>query len=179
VRLLRRPLLAFAALALAATAPAAQGAESLEYPVKAAFLYRFGSFVEWPPGAFADSASPLTVCVVGRDPFGGVIDRTVQGQTVSARPVVVRRLASVTPASGCHIAYLGGSAAQPAAEAVRVLAGAPVLTVTDGARSGERGTVNFVVLANRVRFQINQRLAAQGGLAISSKLLNLAVEVVR
>jgi hypothetical protein len=169
---------AAAALALGGNAAHAQEG-SLEYPVKAAFLYKFGSFVEWPPAAFAGPGAPVTLCIVGRDPFGPVLDSNVQGQTIETRPIVVRRLAVVSPASGCHIAYLGGSPEQSTAEAARALAGAPVLTVTDEAVRGARGVVHFVIAANRVRFRIDQRTASAGGLTISSKLLNLAVEVVR
>jgi hypothetical protein len=151
---------------------------SLEYPIKAAFLYKFGSFVEWPAEAFPSGASPVNVCVVGRDPFGPVLDRTVRGQTVGSRPVAVRRLSVVSPNSGCHIAYLGGSPEQSVTEAAKTLAQAPVLTVTDGPHS-DAGAVQFLVQSNRVRFKIDLRAVARGGISISSKLLNLAVEVSR
>lgn len=172
-------LVAGAALAGAAVPPAHAQGRSLEYPIKAAFLYKFGSFVEWPPEAFASSDAPVNVCVVGRDPFGPVLDRTVRGQTVGARPVAVRRLAAVTPGSGCHIAYLGGSSEQSVSEASRMLADAPVLTVTDNPRADGAGAIQFTVRSNRVRFRIDLRAASRSGLSISSKLLNLAVEVVR
>lgn len=172
-------LAGLAALAVAGSATAAWCGEAQDYSVKAAFLYRFASFVQWPAQAFADPAAPLTLCVVGHDPFGHTIDRTVRGQTVAARPVVVRRMTVVTAGAGCHIAYLGGSEEQSPLEAVTALAAAPVLTVTDSAAPDNRGAVNFVVQGGRVRFQIDQRQAAHSGLSISSKLLNLALEVVR
>lgn len=170
-------LLAGLALASASANAAWAQARSLEYPVKAAFLYKFGGFVAWPPPAFPAADSPVVLCVVGKDPFGPMLDASVRGQTAGSRPIVVRRLESVSPLSGCHIAFLGGSARQSVAEATKILARTPVLTVTDGAPPGARGAINFVVRANRVRFQIDQRAALQGGLSISSKLLNLAVEV--
>lgn len=170
-----------AGVALVLIGGAAAGAEarSLEYPIKAAFLYKFGSFVEWPADSFPSASAPVTVCVVGRDPFGPVLDQTVRGQTVGMRPVTVRRLPSVSPASGCHIAYLGGSSEQSTSEAARALARAPVLTVTDGARPEAPSAIQFVVVSNRVRFKIDLRAAAQSGVSISSKLLNLAIEVAR
>lgn len=152
-------------------------ADSLEYPVKAAFLYKFGSYVEWPPSAFPDPAAPLILCVIGHDPFGQVLDKTVQGRTVGIHPVVVRRMAAVSRGAACHIAFLGGSDAQSAAEAAHVLADAPVLTVSEGAEAP--GAIRLVVKDNRVRFDIDQRAAQQAGVAISSKLLNLAVAVLR
>lgn len=149
-----------------------------EYQVKAAFLSKFGSFVEWPASAFPDARSPVQLCVVGRDPFGDTLDRLAQGQTVNMRSLRVRRISVIAPNSGCHIAFLGGSAAQSPSDAVRAASGAPVLTVADGP-IGEPVGIQFVIQANRVRFQIDQRASAGAGLGISSKLLNLAVAVIR
>lgn len=166
-------------MALAAACPPAADARqaSLEYPVKAAFLYKFASYVDWPAGAFPDAAAPLVVCVIGRDPFGPLLDRTVRGQTVGVRRIVVRRLAAAGRDSPCHIAYLGGSSSQSVAEAARALAEVPVLTVADGPPFEASVVISFVVQANRVRFGVDPRAAEEKGLAISSKLLNLAVSV--
>jgi YfiR/HmsC-like len=164
-------------LAMAVPANAAtldQG--SLEYAVKATYLYKFAPFIDWPPAAFPSSGSPINICVLGRDPFGEVLDRAVAGQRIAGRAVVVVRLDRVD-GSDCHIMYLSESdgAATRALDAVR---GAPVLTVTDSeSEPGAKGIINFVVRDNRVRFEIDESAAAQNGLMISSKLLNLAVSV--
>lgn len=158
-----------------AGASAAFGQTGLEQQVKAAFLGKFGAFVTWPQGAFAGPGAPLALCIVGHDPFGAALDESVRGETVEGRPIVVRRMAALGAASDCHIAYLGGSAAQPAA--ARAGARAGVLTVAEGPVDGV--AVQFVIRANRVRFRIDQRAAGAAGLDVSSKLLNLAVEVVR
>jgi hypothetical protein len=150
---------------------------SLEYPVKAAFLYRFGSFVDWPTGAFADDRQPLLICIIGHDPFGSTLDRLVAGQTIEGRALSVRRLAAADPDAGCHIAYLGGSPSQSVGAAAHALAGAPVFTVAESAAPGV--VAQFVLWANRVRFRIDARAAATSRLRISSKLLNLAVEVTQ
>ncbi len=172
---MRRAVLIAVSLAMAgAPAPAA---DSLEYPIKAAYLYKFGPFVEWPPTAFDTPTAPVVVCVVGDDPFGAVLDRAVEGQHVGARPIVARRVEKLERGSGCHIAYLGGSAVQTVAQALAE-AGGPVLTVTDGGRPGSgRGVIHFVVKDNRVRFHIDDAAAAKAGLNISSKLLSLALSV--
>jgi hypothetical protein len=162
---------------LSASGPGATQERDLEYPLKAAFLYKFGSFVEWPAGAFPARDRALQICVVGHDPFGASLDRVVQGQSIDNRPLVVRRLPVVGPGSGCHIAYLGGSSEQSVAAAARAVAGAHVLTVSDAALPGIM--VQFVLRANRVRFRIDARAAEASGLRISSKLLHLAVEVAR
>lgn len=167
----------FAVLALLALGGAvgarAQGV-SIEYQVKAAYLAKFVPFVEWPAGALAAGA-PIVLCVVGDDPFGpafGALSREMVGD----HPVAPRRLARVEAAHGCHVLYVRGSRAQPAAEALAAVRGAPVLTVTDAA-SGDpaRGILHFVVAQNRVRFMVDAEAAAQNRLSVSSKLQSLAL----
>lgn len=166
---------------LAAVGPGAragQGSGSIEVPIKAAFLYRFGGFVGWPPGAFAGPRAPLVLCVVGRDPFGVQLDDAVRGRTTAERAIEVRRTATLEAGSGCHVAYLGGGGPrQSVSEALAAAAGQPVLTVTDEDTGPTRGAVHFVTTGGRVRFHIDERRAAQGGVSISSKLLNLALSV--
>jgi hypothetical protein len=159
-----------------ASAVRAQG--SLELAVKAAYLLKFPLFVEWPRPASSAAATPFLLCVVGEDPFRGLLDEAASGQRVGGRPVVLRRLAWIVRESGCDMAYLTGSPAQSAAAALDAVRGTPVLTVTDAERYGGRtGIVNFIVQNNRVRFEIDDAAAAASGLVISSKLLSLAVAV--
>lgn len=174
----RRHLAAGAALLMLAAAPAlAQTAP--EYAVKAAYLHKFGPFVEWPPGTFDSAAAPVTICVVGQDPFGQVLDRAVEGQRVGARSVVAKRLARIEGDSGCHIAYITGGRGQSVSEALAALKGRPVLTVTDSRTSSARGMVHFAIQSNRVRFHIDSAAAAAHRVTISSKLLSLALSVRR
>ncbi|MGE5567134.1 MAG: YfiR family protein [Parcubacteria group bacterium] len=166
------------ALALAVFAGAVPArAASLEYPVKAAFLYKFAPFVEWPATAWVSPSSPLTLCVVGDDPFGGMLDRTVEGRRLGPHPIVVRRLERLAADSGCSIAYIGGSKAQSVSDALAAVQGTPVLTVTDEAEGGDRGIIHFVLRGNRVRFVIDDAAAAKNGMVISSKLMRLALAV--
>ena len=152
--------------------------ESVEYAVKAAFLYKFGSFVEWPATAFASPTSPFQLCVVGEDPFGAALDKAVSGQQIARRPVEVRRLKTVKPDSGCHIAYLAASETQRLAQIIEALRGSSVLTVSDGRSPGvATGIINFVIKDDRVRFDIDDEAAAQNRLALSSKLLSVALSV--
>jgi hypothetical protein len=179
-RPLRRWVAALAACLAARTAAAAS--PPLELEVKATYLAKFAPFVIWPQTAFASPGAPLVLCVQGDDPFGRMLDRVTQGQNVGAHPMVVRRMARVAPDSGCQIAYLAGSPAQSEAEAVRVLTGQPVLTVTDAdgdADSNGKGIVRLVLIDGRVRFMIDAGRAGQSGLLISSKLLALAADVKR
>lgn len=161
--------LRFAVVALLLMAAAQARADgSLEYAVKATYLYKFAPFVEWPATAFASADSPITICVSGTDPFGALLDRATADQRVDGRPIAVHHIASVTADSGCHILFIGDSVSQ-ALDAVR---GQPVLTVTDDA-PGSHGIINFVIRDGKVRFEIDSDAAAQNHLVISSKLLNL------
>jgi hypothetical protein len=159
-------------LAVLCPPPVARAQDSLEAAVKATYLYKFAPFVTWPaPGADPSFA----ICVVGSDPFGALLDRAVAGQRVDQRPIIVHRLPVAAHDSACEIAFVGGSRSQSVADALRVLHGAPVLTVTDGPSTP--GVIAFVIDQGRVRFRIDDEAAAENDLVISSKLLSLAVSV--
>ncbi|WP_395670847.1 YfiR family protein [Phenylobacterium sp.] len=171
----RRPLLSVVTLAALAVAAAAR-AQPADYQVKAAFLLKFAPFVEWPAGA-APSGAPLVVCVVGQDPFGPTLT-ALSRASATGRPIVVRKLAAIDRGSGCQVAYLAGGIRQTPGEGLREVAGAPVLTVTDEAAPGSaQGVIHFMVRDRRVRFAIDQGAARRQGLALSSKLLSLALTV--
>ncbi|MBA2920453.1 DUF4154 domain-containing protein [Sphingomonas sp. MAH-20] len=160
-------------LPIALLAPAVAPAQSAsEVAVKAAFLAKFGAYVTWP-----DASGPIVICAVGSDVFGNALDRAVAGQQIDGRALVVRRLDSVDRGSGCSIAYLAGSARQTVPAALTALRSAPVLTVTDSRESNARGMIHFRIAQSRVRFYIDDRVAAESGLGISSKLLALALGV--
>jgi hypothetical protein len=171
---------AFIALALLAGGrEEAAAQDSLEEAVKATFLYRFGSFVEWPPNAFADAAAPLVICVAGEPAFAQLVAQSAGGERVAGRAVEVRRVDVVMPASGCHILYLAYARRQSVIDALQATAGDPVLTVTDSRFGDTRGVIHFVVVRDRVRFHIDDARAASGNLFLSSRLLALAVSVRR
>ena len=168
--------LALAALLLAPASHAAAPTASSEYEIKAAYLYKFGDFVEWPAKAFASPDSPATLCIVGDDPFDGILDKAVSGQRIGGRPIVVKRLQTVGADSGCHILYVDTK--QPPEQYLAAVRGSSVLTVTDGALADQTGgIISFVIKDNRVRFEIDDQAAAVNGLSISSKLLSLAVAI--
>jgi hypothetical protein len=155
-------------------------AQSPEYVLKAAFLYKFGLFVEWPDSAFASPDSPIDLCVAGQDPFGESLDKVASGERINGRNVVIRRLKTVRRDSGCHILYFDGSDSQQAAQIIETVRGSGVLTVSDARKSGSTtGIIDFVISDNRVRFDIDDEAAAQNGLGISSKLMSLALNVKR
>jgi len=174
----------WAALSAALVAGLAEGraarADNLELAVKATYLYKLAPFVSWPAQAMGGPTAPLAICVQGADPFGAVLDRAVSGQAVAGHPLVVRRLARLGPGDGCQIAYVSGGPAQSQAQALQAVDGAPVLTVTDEARGAQaKGIVHLLLDGGKVRFSIDAGQADRNGVAISSKLLALAVAVKR
>ena len=158
-----------------ALAPAAAAETSREYLIKAAFLYNFAKFTEWPAGSFPDSAAPLDVCVFGEDPFGGALE-SIAGKTIRGRRVAVHRVASIEAGAACHLLFISASEATRLAGILESLRGRPVLTIAEMpgfARSG--GIINLKTNPDdRIRFEINIGIARRVGLRLSSKLLKLA-----
>jgi prepilin-type processing-associated H-X9-DG protein len=161
---------------LACPAPAWSDTAGLEDAIKATYLCKLPAFVTWPGSA--PDAGAFILCVVGQSPFGAMLDRAAEGQTVRQRPIVVRRYATVAGRADCQVMFVAGSDAQGVAAVLALVRGAPVLTVTDGqTASDSTGIVNFVLADGHVRFEIDDRMAAGSGLVISSKLLSLATLV--
>ena len=161
------------------TGALAQSKEASEYEVKAAFLYNFAKFVEWPPDASRDLSDPLTICIVGQDPFGTVLDEAVRGKTISGHNLVIRRLKPGQTWKGCQIAFISSSEGKDLLSILEGSKRSGVLTVgeTEGfAQLG--GMINFVIEQERVHFEVNVEDAERAGLKISSKLLSLA-KIVR
>ena len=168
----RRDLLL--ALALGLLPGSLRAAPSLEYAVKAAYLPKFIPFITWPDGAFAGADAPFTICLLGADRFGGKLDQAAAGLRSGDHAVQVRHLAASDPSANCQLIFLPtGSDPALAQGTLNAMRGRPVVTVTD---SGVpvHGMISFVIENNHVRFDIDDAMAAEAGLAISSKLLGLA-----
>ena len=143
--------------------------------VEAVFLFYFSQFVDWPTGSFADQSSPIVIGVLGNDPFDGSLDQAVAGEKVNGRPVVVRRLKSLSDTTGCHILYISSSESAQLTQILGALKGRKVLTVSDldhFVQSG--GMIRFVLIDQHVRLRINPQAAQAAGLKLSSKLLQAA-----
>lgn len=159
-------------LALQAVAAPQPLQPSLEYSVKANYLVRFAAFVEWPAESFPARNSPVVLCVVGRDPFDGALDRAARAHTAHGRTLTVRRPVTAEAAAGCHILYVGRGGTSLVPTGPR-----PILLVSDAAVSSDRGMIHFVVSDDRVRFHIDLQSASRSRVSISSRLLNLALSV--
>jgi hypothetical protein len=169
----------FAALGLA-RAPRASAAEpASEYEVKAAFLYNFARFVEWPAEALADATASMVLCIFGESSLGEPLESTVAGKHVKHHALVVRNVEDADQARQCHVLFLDPTDPVRLRGILGALEGAPVLTVGEGEAFAQRGgMIAFQMEGNKVRFAINADAAERSRLQISSQLLKLAANII-
>jgi YfiR/HmsC-like len=149
------------------------GSTPPEYLIKAAYLYHFAMFVDWPAEAFSNKNSPIIIGIVGNDPFGPALDDTVRDKRIDGRPLVIKRLDWTQDLRQCHILFLADGSR--ITDVVRRVSGLSVLIVGETQDLASHGAViNFRIEGNRVRFDINVDAAKRSHLTISSQLLNLA-----
>ncbi|HTM49610.1 MAG TPA: YfiR family protein [Bryobacteraceae bacterium] len=174
MRLLSRQLLPLV-LACVQLAPAGAAEALSEYQVKAAFLYNFVKFVEWP-ATVAEQRGSIVMCVIGKDPFGDALTNVVEGKKVNGRGIEIRKITEVAAAASCHVLFISGSENARLPEITKAVRVWSVLTVGEYPKFTQQGgIVNFLMDGHRVRFQINARAAVDAGLKISSKLMELSV----
>jgi hypothetical protein len=157
----------------------AQSPTASEYQVKAAFLYNFAKFVEWPPGSFSDASAPLRICVFGRARFGQELRDITKEKTVNGRKLEINQVTDLQQARSCHILFIASLEKAAMKQTLEGLRGASVLTVGDTKAFTEQGgMINFVLENDRVEFEVNRKTAEGAGLKISSKLLSVAKLVI-
>ena len=145
-----------------------------EYQVKAAFLLNFSQYIEWPATAFPDASTPITIGVLGDDPFGAVLDKTVEGESVQGRKIVIKRSKQVGDLKECHLLFISKSEQGTLGDILKELKRTSVVTVGEVSKFTQRGgIINFYLDGNKVRFEINPNEAKRRGLKISSQLLKL------
>ncbi|HEY8099152.1 MAG TPA: YfiR family protein [Burkholderiaceae bacterium] len=161
------------ALATAATSVV----ESSEYAVKAAFLFKFGTYVEWPPDTFETPKTPLVIGIVGDDPFDGTLDNMAENHRVEGRPVEVVRDQQIDKIKNEQILFISQSEKEKMAQIVSSLQGKKILTVSEF--DDPNIIIQFVIENDKVRFDINLDQANLVGIKLSSKLLSVARTVKR
>jgi hypothetical protein len=155
----------------------AQSSKPTAYDVKAAYLYNFGHFVAWPAD-FAAKNNSFTVCVLGQDPFGGVLDATLAGETIAAKKVAAKRISTPQESGDCQILFLSSTEGARLNKIMEALNNQPVLTVSDMPQFSRRGgMIQFVFEGNKVRFEVNLAAVQHSGLTLSSELLKVATVV--
>lgn len=169
-----KELLGFFLLLLGSLSSPAAAQQPSEHQVKAAFLYNFPNFVEWPEEALPDSATPLIIGILGEDPFGKAF-APFAGKTIKGRPVIIRRSTRLQELPLCHVLFICRSEAKNLPQILEYLQRRHVLTIGESEDFAQKGVmINFFLEENKVRFEINVKAAEQAGLKISSKLLRLA-----
>jgi hypothetical protein len=150
-----------------------------EYQVEAVYLLNFAKFVEWPAKA-TPPEEPFNICVLGQYPFGAALDKTIAGESIDGRKVVVQRISKPQEANSCRILFISLSEESRLAEILKMLDKASILTVSNVAKFSQRGgMIQFVVEANKIRFEVNLTSAERAGLTLSSELLKVATAVTR
>ena len=167
------------ALALPLAALAQGDSRPGEAQIKAAFLYKFGDFVQWPPASFARADAPFAIGVMGADDVAAALEQLVANRTVQGHPVVVRRVRPGESLARLHMLFIGQSDAPRLAETLAAAKGQALLTVTESDNALSHGSmINFVAEDQRVRFDIAPASAERGQLKISSRLLAVARRVI-
>lgn len=163
-------------LVFAVPSPCRAQTQPTEYQIKAAFIYNFARFVDWPPQAFATANAPMVIGVLGENPFGDNLQQAINGKVVNGHPLQFRQFDSLSDALKCHVLFISQSEKKHLSKIIAKLKAAPILTIgeTDGFIDAG-GMIHLVLIQQKVRFQINNEAAKNAGLTMSSKLLSLAM----
>ncbi len=165
-------------LLLATPCTWAQRPKPGEFQVKAAYLYNFARFVEWPSESATDRDASFEICVLGADPFGPALDATLAGESIGGKGVMAKRISKPQDVDSCRVLFISSSEADHLKEVLAALDKTRVLTVSDIPRFSERGgMIGFILEGNRVRFDVNLDSAQEAGLTLSSELLKVATNV--
>ncbi len=155
-----------------------QQSKPAEYQVKAVYLYNFGRFVTWP--IVGKDEAPFVICILGRDPFGPILDNTLAGESIDKQKLVARRISNVREIGTCRILFIASSEANYTKEILSTVDKAAVLTVSDMPNfTASGGMIQFLLQDNKVRFEVNLATADRAGLNFSSQLLKVATAIKR
>lgn len=150
--------------------------ESREYLLKASFIYNFTKFIKWPEEVAKEIESDgLNLCVIGKDPFGNLLEQLGQKIRSKGEKISIQRFQLSQKATSCHILFISGSKKAQLTQLLDKIEGLPILLIGDTPQYAQRGVgINFYIEDNKTRFEINQRAVERRGIKISSQLLNLA-----
>ncbi len=150
-------------------------APATEYEVKAAYLLNFGKFIQWPSAGRPPEMERFAICVMGDDPFGQILDSTVRDEKIAGKPVMARRLTRAQDATGCQVLFISRSEEKQVRRLIPSLNKAGILTVSDMPGFLDHdGMIQFTLVGNRIRFEVNLDSVQDAGLTLSSELLKVA-----
>lgn len=162
-------LVAVLALTCRADAP------SLEYQVKAAFIYNFTQFVTWPKDSFGGDNAPFVVAVIGDDPFSGALEQAMENKTVQDRPIVIKHFATADDLGPCQLLFVPAALDDSLPKIMAKVGSAAVLTVGETEKLlSAGGGIRLYPDGNKIRFEINPASTDHAGLKVSAKLMKLA-----
>jgi hypothetical protein len=147
-----------------------------EYQIKAKYIYNFTRFVDWPEESFENPDSPFVIGIIGNDPYGIDLDKTIEGKQIKNRRFIIRRCQNIEDLSSCHILFIGVDKGAQRSQIFNKIKNKCILTVGDEehfARDG--GMINFIIMKKRIRFEINREAVKQSHLKMSTNLLKMAV----
>ncbi len=154
----------------------AKSQQYTEYELKAAYLFNFGKFVQWPNEAFKSPADPFIIGIYGNNPFEEILQQTIQNKTIQNRPIIIINITTIEDAATCHILFISKINKLQLNQLLQSINNKPILTVGDNiedfCQSG--GIINFTRQYSQKRFEINNKASAHALLVISSKLLALS-----
>ncbi|MGH9582879.1 MAG: YfiR family protein [Bryobacteraceae bacterium] len=151
-------------------------AQVSEYALKAAFLYNFAKFVEWPAEAFSSPSAPLVLCTYGNNRVGDALQDIVKEKTIDGRTLAVREIGNAVGSKGCQVLFVGAAVSRDEESILASVRNEDVLVVGETPEFAQNGgAINFVVRGNRLRFIVNLSATDTARLKLSSKLLSLAI----
>lgn len=148
---------------------------SKEYEIKAAFIFNFAQFTQWPDSAFSSRDAPFVVAVIGDDPFGPALQQVMDGRSVAGHPIIVKHFDSPGQIHGCHVLYVPASEEDHLTDIFNAVGNQPILTVGETSKFlWAGGIIQFLIADGKIRFEIAPDAADKAGLRLSSRLLSLA-----
>lgn len=155
-------------------------AEVGEYTLKAVYIWRLPSFIEWPNEKEGGNASkPFVISVIGANPFGAKLDELASKRTIHGKKVTVRHLSEVEGIEGSHILFIGRLKEKEMARVLSFTRDRPILTIADRIGASEKGVIlNFQIIKSKLHFEINETAAHRSGLVVSSRILRIASRIV-
>lgn len=158
------------------TAQSLYSQQYTEYELKAAYLFNFGKFIQWPAEAFKNQGDPFIIGIYGKNPFGEMLQQTIQNKTLQSRPVLIINVTTTEEAETCHILFIAKTDKFQMSQFIQAVSSKPVLTVGDNIEDfcQTGGIVNFTPQFSSKRFEINNKASQRSQLVISSKLLSLS-----
>ncbi len=166
--------LALCAMLLGSGTHLAAQSVSKEYQIKAAFIFNFAQFVQWPATVMTNADTPFSIGVLGEDPFGKALDETVQGEAINGHKIVLQHAQRINDLTNCQIIFICKSEKSRLKEIMTGIDSGAILTVSEIDGFAENGgIINFYLVGNKVHFEINPAIAHRANLKVSSQLLSL------